>query len=201
MPQEPAGGGKSAVVAAVVDSLVADGAAVLALRLDSFMDVRSSRQLGEALDLPASPAVALARAAAGRRAILVLDQLDAVSLASGRAPEVFAVVEEALGEASRLGIQVVLACRRYDIDNDPRLKTLVETRGTHAPEVVEVAPLTDDEVTDALSGIGVDSVALTAVQCELLRLPLNLALLQTVIGETDSFTFAQHMIFLPDTRS
>jgi hypothetical protein len=61
-----AGGGKSAVVAAVVDDAIAAGSAVLAFRLDSFMDVRSSRQLGAAIDLRASPAVALARAAAGR---------------------------------------------------------------------------------------------------------------------------------------
>jgi hypothetical protein len=185
-----AGGGKSAVVASVVDTLVADGAAVLAFRLDSFMDVRSSRRLGEALDLPASPVVSLARAAAGRRAVLVLDQLDAVSLASGRAPEVFAVVEEVLGEAARLGVQVVLACRRYDIDNDPRLKMLADTRGAHAPEVVEVAPLTDDEVAEALQGMRVDPAALTPAQHELLRLPLNLALLQAVIGASDAFTFA-----------
>src|SRR5204863_8727850 len=119
-----AGGGKSAVVAAVVDSLIDGGAAVLALRLDSFMDLRSSRQLGDMLGLPAALAVALARASGGRSAVLVIDQVDAVSLASGRAPEVLSVVEEVRGEASRLGVQVVLACRRYDIDNDPRLKTL-----------------------------------------------------------------------------
>ena len=71
--------------------------------------------------LPSSPAVALARAAAGRRAVLVIDQLDAVSLASGRAPEMYPVVDELLREAARFGVQVVLACRRYDIDNDQRL--------------------------------------------------------------------------------
>src|SRR5207247_964218 len=107
---------------------------------------------------PASPAVALARASAGRQAVLVIDQLDAASLASGRAPEVLTVVEEVLGEASRLGVQVVLACRRYDIDNDPRLKTLAEGRGAQTPEVIEIAPLTDDEVGEALTGMGVDPV-------------------------------------------
>jgi hypothetical protein len=185
-----AGGGKSAVVAAVVDSLIGSGAAVLALRLDSFMDTRSSRQLGDALDLPASPGVALARASAGRQAVLVIDQVDAASLASGRAPEVLTVVEEVLGEASRLGVHVVLACRRYDIDNDPRLKTLAEGRGPQTPEVIEIAALTDDEVGEALAGMGVDPVALRPVQRDLLRLPLNLALLQMVLGDSDALTFA-----------
>ena len=184
-----AGGGKSAVVAAVVDDAIADRSAVLAFRLDSFMEVRSSRQLGAAVDLPASPAVALARAAAGRRAVLVVDQLDAVSLASGRSPEVFAVVEELLGEASRLGVRVVLACRRYDIENDPRLKALVETRGARGPVVVEVAPLTDEQVACALTAMAIQPAAVGRAQLDLLRLPLNLALLQAVAGDSDALTF------------
>lgn len=184
-----AGGGKSAAVADVVDELVAKDAAVLALRLDLFMDVRSSRQLGAAVDLPVSPTVAVARAAAGRRPVLVIDQLDAVSVASGRAPEVFAVVEELRGEAARLGVQVVLACRRYDIDNDPRLKSLVETRGQNAPEVVEVAMLTDEEVARVLQGFGLNASLLTQRQRQLLQLPLNLALLRALSGDAEALTF------------
>ncbi len=185
-----AGGGKSAVVAQVVDTLVAENAAVLALRLDSYMGVHSARQLGAALDLPSSPAVALARAAAGRRAVLVIDQLDAVSLASGRAPEMYPVVDELLDEAARFGVQVVLACRRYDIDNDQRLKTLADAQGARAPELVEVAPLTNTQVDTTLMEMGIEPSALREAQRDLLRLPLNLALLQTVTGERDALTFA-----------
>lgn len=185
-----AGGGKSAVMAQVVEALQGEGAAVLALRLDAYMDVRTSRQLGEKLDLPSSPAVALARASASRRAVLVIDQLDAVSLASGRAWEIFAVVDEMLGEAAHAGVQVVLACRRYDIDNDQRLRKLADVRGAHAPEIVEIAPLTSEEVTTALTNIGIEPSALGEAQHELLRLPLNVALLQTVRDESDALTFA-----------
>lgn len=186
-----AGTGKSAVVATVVDDAVGAGKAVLAFRLDRFMEVRSSRQLGRALDLSASPAVALARAAAGRPALLVVDQLDAVSFASGRSPEVFDVVEELLVEATRFGsMQVLLACRRYDIENDPRLKSLVDPERPQAPVVVEVKPLDRDDVERAVGEMGLDPARLDHTQIELLRLPLNLVLLRSVAGEADALSFA-----------
>jgi hypothetical protein len=135
--------------------------------------------------------VALAGAAASRRAVLVVDQLDAISLASGRSPEVFSVVEEIRGEASRLGIQVVLACRRYDIDNDPRLKALVETGDAMAPSVVvEVALLGEQDVVRALTSIAVDPTTLDPAQRDLLRLPLNLTLFQAAVGEGDVRSFS-----------
>lgn len=186
-----AGTGKSAVVATVVDDAVSMGTAVLAFRLDRFMEVRSSRQLGLALDLPTSPAVALARAAAGRPALLVIDQLDAISFASGRSPEVFGVVEELLVEATRFGsVQVVLACRRYDIENDPRLKALVDPERPQAPVVVEVKPLDRSDVEHAVGEMGLDAALLDHTQVELLRLPLNLVLLRSVAGEANALSFA-----------
>lgn len=186
-----AGAGKSAVVAALVDDAVGMGTAVLAFRLDRFMEVRSSRHLGQALELPASPAVALARAAAGRPALLVVDQLDAVSFASGRSPEVFGVVQELLIEATRFGnVQVLLACRRYDIDNDPRLKALVDPERPQAPVVVDVKPLDRDDVERAVADMGLDPARLDETQIELLRLPLNLVLLRSVAGEANALSFA-----------
>src|SRR2546426_489082 len=100
------------------------------------------------------------RVCSGRRAVLVIDQLDAVSLASGRAPEMYPVVDELLDEAARFGVQVVLACRRYDIDNDQRLKTLADAQGARAPELVEVAPLTNTQVDTTLTEMGIEPSAL-----------------------------------------
>jgi hypothetical protein len=85
---------------------------------------------------------------------------------------------------------VVLACRRYDIDNDQRLKTLADAQGVRAPELVEVAPLTNTEVDSTVTEMGLEPTALREAQRDLLRLPLNLALLQTVIGDSDALTFA-----------
>lgn len=185
-----AGAGKSAVVAATVERCVADGVAVLAFRLDRVMEVRSTRQLGDALDLPASPVTALGTAAAGRHALLAIDQLDAGSLASGRSPEVFEVVSELLGEASRFpNLHLLLACRRYDIDNDDRLRRLFDPDRPEAPAVVEVRRLEGEQVARAVAEMGLDAAKLDERQVELFSLPLNLVFLREVAGEEDALSF------------
>jgi hypothetical protein len=185
-----AGAGKSAVIAATVGECVADGIAVLAFRLDRFMEVRSTRQLGDALDLPSSPVIALGAAAAGRDALLVIDQLDAISLASGRSTEVFDVVNELLAEAGRFPkLRVLLACRRYDIDNDHRLRALFDPERPQAPLVVEVRRLEREQVARAVSDMGLNATRLDERQVELLSLPLNLVLLREVAGEADALSF------------
>ncbi len=52
----------------------------LGSRLDRRHTATTARQLGGQLDLPASPVLTLAQAAQGGDALLVIDQLDAVSI-------------------------------------------------------------------------------------------------------------------------
>ena len=104
-----AGGGKSSVLEQAVALLESTGAEVLALRLDRLDHFASTADLGHQLGIETSPAVSLAMASHDRTAYLVIDQLDAVSLASGRLPERFDVVMERIGEALSMdGRRVVL---------------------------------------------------------------------------------------------
>jgi hypothetical protein len=145
------------------------------LRLDRHSGIRTSRQLGNQLDLPVSPVVALGAAAAGNPALLVVDQLDAVSLASGRSTEVFDVVDEMLQEIERFpNVRVLFACRQFDIDNDPRLRALLAETRDDAAELVPVAPLEKEQILAAVTAMGLDAAQLVEDQLELLRLPLNL---------------------------
>ena len=58
---------------------------------------------------------ALAAHARGGPGLLVIDQLDALSLASGRMPTTFDAVVELLREATAFPeMRVVLACREFD---------------------------------------------------------------------------------------
>lgn len=182
-----AGGGKSSVLEQAVASLEATGAEVLALRLDRFDHFASTADLGGKLGIGTSPAVALAMAAAGRDAYLVIDQLDAVSLASGRAPERFDVVMDLIGEALSMdGTRVVLACRQFDIDNDHRLRDLT-SRGNIT--MVEVGLLAEDDVESVVTRMGLDPAHLSPSQTHLLRTPLNLMLLGTISHESDALAF------------
>lgn len=182
-----AGGGKSSVLEQTVASLESAGAEVLALRLDRLDPFASTAELGRQLGIDTSPAVALALAADDRSAYLVIDQLDAVSLASGRMPESFDVVMDLIGEAlSVAGMRVVLACREFDIDNDHRIRALASRSDITK---VEVGLLSVEDVDAAVAIMGLDASKLSSSQHVLLQTPLHLVLLQTIASQGDALAF------------
>ena len=182
-----AGGGKSSVLEQAVALLESTGAEVLALRLDRLDHFASTVDLGHRLGIETSPALALAMASHDRPAYLVIDQLDAVSLASGRLPERFDVVMDLIGEALSMdGIRVVLACRQFDIDNDHRIRALASRADV---TTVEVSLLAEEDVESAVVRMGLDPTHLSQSQCVLLRTPLHLVLLGTISSETNALTF------------
>lgn len=182
-----AGGGKSSVLEQAVTLLESTGAEVLALRLDRFDPFASTVDLGRQLGFETSPVVALARAAGDRSAFLVIDQLDAVSLASGRIPNSFDVVMDLINEALCMNdMHVVLACRQFDIDNDHRIRSLASRTDV---TTVEVGPLEAEDVEAAVARMGLDPTHLTPSQCDLLKTPLHLVLLQTISSQADALAF------------
>lgn len=184
-----AGHGKSAVLHQAVSTLAADWP-VLAMRLDLIEVFSSTHELGvDRLGLPASPVAALAAVAEGGDCLLVIDQLDAVSLASGRMPANFEHVAASIREAEAFGgMRVLLACRQFDIDNDYRLRGLVAEDGP--AEQMTIGALSDEQVAGAVDAMGLDPAALTATQKELLRSPLHLVLLRAIADEPDALSFS-----------
>lgn len=182
-----AGGGKSAVLREAVGTVESNGWPVLAVRLDRLGSFASTLDLGQKLGLAVSPVTALAAISQDRPSLLVIDQLDAVSLASGRMPENFNAVAALLREAEAFPeMRVLIACRRFDVDNDHRIRAIAS-----APTVgqVEVAPLTDDQVDAAVQALRLTPAALSGRQRALLRLPLNLVLLGTIADQDDALSF------------
>jgi len=173
-----AGAGKTGCVIEFVEALRARSVpvVVLAFRLDRLDPVATTAELGRQLGLEESPTLVLAAAAAGREAVLVVDQLDAVSTASGRSSDFLEAVEGLLAEArglrDRLKLHVVVVCRAFDWENDHRLRRLLSGKHTK----VEVAEFSPDEVKAVLSPEGFRVELFQQRQLELLRLPQNLSL-------------------------
>lgn len=171
-----AGAGKTACMAELVESAQELGMAVLAFRLDRLSPVTTTCALGRELGLEESPALVLQAAAGGREALLVVDQLDAVSTVSGRGVEFFEAVEGLLAEVRGLRVRqklhVVLVCRAFDLENDLRLRRLLSEKHTK----VEVAELSADEAKGVLAAEGFQVELFQPRQIELLRLPQNLSL-------------------------
>lgn len=182
-----AGGGKSSVLEQSVEMLESAGAEVLAFRLDRIDSFASTIELGRRLGLDRSPAEALALAAEDRDAYLVIDQLDAVSLASGRMPESFDVVEDVIGEAlSMTGMKVILACREFDIDNDHRIQSVVNRMGTAK---ISVGLLSGETIDSAVAQMGLEVNQITASQRLILQTPMHLVLLKTIVGHNRETLF------------
>lgn len=174
-----AGGGKTGCVIECVEALQqSDDIAVLAFRLDRIKPVSSTRELGECLGLEESPALVLATAAEAmsRDAVLVIDQLDAVSTTSGRSSRFFEVVEVLLDEVrglrNRVKFHVVVVCRKFDWENDHRLRRPLEKE----PAEVTVTDFSVDEVKSVLKKGRFNAELFETKQLELLCLPQNLSL-------------------------
>lgn len=182
-----AGAGKSLVLLQVVEEL-GRRMPVLAFRADGVEPSRSPEKIGADLGLPGSPATVLAAIADGRKALLVVDQLDATSTASGRQAEFFVGIQKILNEArSYTNIRVLLACRKFDLDNDPRLRAL--TSDTTSIRAFRVGNLERAAVIEVLERIGISPSAFDEHQLKLLELPLHLQLVAEVgvAGESTGF--------------
>lgn len=168
-----AGAGKSVVAAQVVSITRERQWPVFVLSADRLPDATTTTQLGVKLELPESPATVLAAVAAGGDALLVIDQLDAVSVTSGRHPERLGLISDLLREArSYPRLRTLLAGRQFDIDNDRALRAVAHEDNA---AVVAVGSLDENQIRQVLANAGV-AKAVPAPLRQLLAVPLHLAL-------------------------
>ena len=168
-----AGTGKSTLVSAVAKVLNGEGWFVAVARMDTNSSLPTSDHLGKVMGLTDSPSVLLAGVAEGSQALLVIDQLDAVSTYSGRMSDNFDAVDEVLGEMERAAnVKVLLVVRTVDLEADPRLRALLQPE--KRVERHTVGNLDIEDVKEQLSAQGMD-VPTSDSTLELLRIPLHYA--------------------------
>ena len=177
-----AGAGKSSLISQAISEARKRGWAVLALRVDRMEPRLTPREVGMSLGLPASPANSLAGVAGGQDCLLAVDQLDAVSLASGRNPDFFDCIGAVLEQARHYpNMRVISACRKFDMDNDHRLRHLVGDGGI--ADEVHLGQFDDATVRNLAANLGLNAAALSPRQAELLSLPIHLRLLSESITD------------------
>ncbi|MBE9160078.1 ATP-binding protein [Nodosilinea sp. LEGE 06152] len=175
-----AGVGKSGVIGQVVTTLRARWIPLIAFRVDRLEPTQSPKALGMQLEgLPGSPADVLAAISQRRECVLIIDQLDAVSEASGRNPWFFECVDKIIKQAQvNPNIHLLLACRKFDLENDSRLRRL--TGQDSVFETVTVNCLSHETVRKVCQKLGLDTTRLNQKQLNLLSIPLHLSLLAEV---------------------
>ena len=168
-----AGSGKSTVVSAVAETLEQEGWFVAVARMDTHVPMPTSIHLGDAIGFTESPSVLLTGVSAGSPALLIVDQLDAVSMYSGRRPHDFAAVAEVLTEVGDTSnVRVLLVVRTVDLQNDPRLRSLLlsgEGVGQHT-----VGELDVEAVRARILDSGMQ-LPISDSTIDLLRRPLHLS--------------------------
>lgn len=171
----PAGFGKSCVMAQVVTGLAEKGVECLCIRMDNFQPCQTTRQVGKQLDLPDSPARVLAGIADGEACVLVIDQLDAMSLVSGRHSSMWDVFQRLLMEVGDYpNMHLLLACRDFDLEHDSRLRGLANKFSGF--EQVTVEKLTREQIENSVAFAGHSTTGLSDKQHEILSCPFHLLL-------------------------
>ena len=179
-----AGVGKTAVISQTLRRIQDRNWPMLALRVDRLDPSATPTELGSSLGLPASPVSVLAGIAEGRDCLLVIDQVDAVSQASGRNPEFFDCISAMLHQAQSCdNIKVLCACRKFDIDNDPRIRDLTKEGGI--AKEIPVEQFDEETVRTLTVKLGLDPKTLSPKQIDLLRLPIHLRLLDEALPDGD----------------
>jgi len=182
----PAGFGKSVVAMEVAATLELHGWHVAIARLDNASTMPTSKHLGAQMGLDESPSIVLAGIAAGSPGLLVVDQLDAVSYFSGRMPDSFDAVAEVVDEfRSQPNLKVMLVCRTTDVENDPRLRSLLRADSNTGRRTLSRLDLDALQAYLRTNGLEIES----SETMELLRTPLHLSVYTLLSDESRSDRF------------
>ena len=186
-----AGVGKSGVIRELIEQLTECGLSHLAFRVDRYLTIQSARDLGQALfNRPDDPVVTLVSVGASDVSVLIIDQIDAVSEASGRTGPMRDVVFDLVrtAEAAKC-IRIVAGCRSFDLTNDKTLRTMEQNKKVHR---IEIVPLDwEHEIKPLLLAKEVNTDQITPAQQRLLALPLNLSLfLEVFQGDGSELRFS-----------
>ncbi len=173
-----AGYGKTGVLYELTEMLNDRDLVYLPIRLDTRNPVNTAEQFGKDLGLPDSPVYSLAGLAGERRSVLILDQLDAIRWTAAHSSTAIAVCNEMVRQVQSLrkggkNISLVFACRSYDMENDPELRTLVGNKDLNSINKIPVNELTKEQLKNI---IGSDIDSLTNKQINILSCPFNLAI-------------------------
>ena len=171
----PGGYGKSCTLTQSLEQLQAAGFPILCIRMDSFSPCQTTAQVGHQMGLTDSPVRILAALADNAPCVLLIDQLDAMSLVSGRNPKMWEVFEHMTNEAKMYpNMKLLLACRDFDLQHDYRLRALGNVSSGF--KRFTLSPLSVEEVHESLFNAGHEQLVLPAQSTEILRIPFHLQL-------------------------
>lgn len=195
---DQAGMGKTVVTRDVLLELEASGIAVLAIKADQQLSgIDEPDDLRIRLHLSDSVERVVEQLAERGRVVVIIDQIDALSLSMARDQKALNFVLDLVARVRLIpNVRIILSCRIFDLNNDPRLKQLEIRRRFSIPD------LSDEEVKDVLQQIGLEYERLSPATQQLLKIPLHLDLLALAVESQgagiDSHSEAEAIVSLQD---
>lgn len=172
------GGGKTVVMRDVLERLEAAQVPVLAIKADNLSGIKSRVDLRDRLGLPGNVEECARQLAAKGLFVVLLDQLDALSLTLTRDQSTLDVVLSTLARLRELeNVRIIASCRTFDLRYNPRLSDIQPDRN------FELRPLEDTDVERVLQSAGIDPAHLLPAHWSLLRVPLHLRIFVQVVAE------------------
>lgn len=178
-----AGCGKSGCMEAILNYCEKNSIPYVAIKLDRRIPRKNCDAWGRELGFPGSIVHAIHYLSKNEKAVIILDQLDALRWTQANSSEALTVCTELIRQVKQLNYErkkkmlIVFACRTYDLENDNNIKQLFENRNSqkHEWKVVKVNTFSDDMVKLVI-GDSYDSLSLKLKK--VLKIPSNLYIWQ-----------------------
>lgn len=125
-----AGYGKSGCTEVIIDFCEQNSIPHIAIKLDRRIPKRNCEEWGKDLGLPSSIAHSLHCISKHEKAVIVLDQLDALRWTQANSSEALSICMELINQVNKLNydrknkIIIVFVCRIYDLENDNNINSL-----------------------------------------------------------------------------
>lgn len=176
-----AGYGKTGVLYELTQVLRDGKHAFIPVRLDRREPSNTTRQFGQDLGLPESPALCLGSLAGDKMAVLILDQLDALRWTSAYSTNALDVCKSLVWEVRNLRstgkpVGVVLACRTYDLEHDPEIRNWLPDSPQQKCCRIEVKALSEEAVKRVVESLGRGFATVLPREKRILQSPQHLAM-------------------------
>jgi hypothetical protein len=180
-----AGRGKSGCTVDIINYCEENAIPYLAIKLDKRIPSMTAEKWGGDLGLPTSITHCIHSVSINERAVIILDQLDALRWTLAHSRDALLVCAQIINQVERLNIErknkisVVFVCRTYDLENDNNIRSLFK-KVDSKEEVIQWDKVQVNELDEELvKGIvGKRYEQLTSKLKEILRIPSNLYIWQ-----------------------
>ncbi len=179
-----AGYGKSGCTQEIISYCKEKHIPYIAIKLDKHVPIRTCEEWGKSLGLPGSIPHCLNVISKNEKAVIILDQLDALRWTQSNSSEAIIICMELLRQVNYLNyernkkITVIFVCRTFDLENDNNIESIFKNKESNKNEVWEKVVIDNfgNEVVQSI--VGQKYTDLPPKLKEILRVPSNLYIWQ-----------------------